>query len=96
MVDGTILFLKNISTQNCTKETYASMKMSNITCRSPGTSPTAVPSDRTQMISGVGDPRAAHSTVAPVVLLKSTRLAGSFMNIGPIVSSSHSTDPGKI
>lgn len=63
------------------------------TCRSPGTSPTAVPSDRTQMTSGGGDPRAAHSTTAPVVLLKSTRFGGSFINIGPMVSSSQSTDP---
>lgn len=63
------------------------------TCRNPGTSPTAVPSARTQNTSGVGDPRAAHSTVAPVVLLKSTRLRGSFMNIGPMVSSSHDTAP---
>lgn len=69
------------------------MKINKLTCRKPGTSPTAVPSARTQKTSGVGDPRAAHSTVAPVVLLKSTRFEGSFMNIGPIVSSSHSTDP---
>lgn len=46
------------------------------------------------MTSGTGDPRAAHSTTAPVVLLKSTRFGGSFMNIGPMVSSSHDTDPG--
>lgn len=46
------------------------------------------------MTSGTGEPRAAHSTTAPVVLLKSTRFGGSFMNIGPMVSSSHDTDPG--
>lgn len=63
------------------------------TCLNPGTSPTAVPSARTQMTSGAGDPRAAHSTTAPVVLLKSTRFGGSFMKIGPIVSSSHRTAP---
>ncbi|GBP44661.1 hypothetical protein EVAR_44189_1 [Eumeta japonica] len=59
-----------------------------LTWRRPGTSPTAVPSPRTQMTSGAGEPRAAHSTTAPVVLLKSTLFGGSFMKIGPKDSSS--------
>lgn len=60
-----------------------------LTCRNPGTSPTAVPSDRIQMISGDGFPRAVHSMTEPVVLEKSTLLGGSLMNIGPTVVSSH-------
>lgn len=58
------------------------------TCRNPGTSPTAVPSARIQMISGLGLPLAVHSTIAPVVFEKSTRFSGSLINIGPIVVSS--------
>lgn len=63
-----------------------------LTCRKPGTSPTAVPSARIQIISGLGLPLAVHSTMAPVVFEKSTLFSGSLMNIGPIVvSSSHKT-----
>lgn len=64
------------------------MDRGHITCRNPGTSPTAVPSERTQIISGVGFPLAEHSTVAPVVFEKSILFGGSLINTGPIVSSS--------
>lgn len=49
---------------------------------------TAVPLERIQTISGLGVPMAEHSTVAPVVLEKSTRFTGSWMNTGPARSSS--------
>lgn len=49
---------------------------------------TAVPLERIQTISGLGVPMAEHSTVAPVVLEKSTRLMGSWMKRGPARSSS--------
>lgn len=65
------------------------------TCLSPGTSPTAVPSARTQMISGVGCPLAWHSTTAPVPFEKSTRFGGSLTNTGPIDSSSAKTTANK-
>lgn len=58
------------------------------TCLSPGTSPTALPSARTQMISGCGFPLAWHSTTAPVPFEKSIRFGGSLTNTGPIDSSS--------
>ena len=64
------------------------LKRKASTCLSPGTSPTALPSARTQMISGWGFPLAWHSTTAPVPLEKSTRFGGSLTNTGPIDSSS--------
>lgn len=65
------------------------------TCLSPGTSPTALPSARTQMISGWGFPLAWHSTTAPVPFEKSTRFGGSLTNTGPIDSSSAQATAGK-
>jgi hypothetical protein len=52
------------------------------------TSPTAVPSLRTQMISGGGIPLARHSTTEPVEFEKSIRLSGSLMKTGPFMSFS--------
>lgn len=63
-------------------------KLGRNTCRNPGTSPTAVPSLRTQIISGGGDPFALHSTTAPVELEKSIRFSGSLVNTGPFMSFS--------
>jgi hypothetical protein len=58
------------------------------TCLSPGTSPTAVPSLRIQIISGAGLPFALHSTTAPVELEKSILFNGSLEKIGPFRSIS--------
>lgn len=52
------------------------------------TSPTAVPSLRTQMISGGGIPFARHSTTDPVEFEKSIRLSGSLIKTGPFISFS--------
>lgn len=59
-----------------------------LTCLNPGTSPTAVPSLRTQIISGGGLPLARHSTTDPVEFEKSIRLSGSLINTGPFISFS--------
>lgn len=61
------------------------------TCRNPGTSPTAVPSARIQIMSGCGFPLAWHSITAPVPFEKSTRFGGSLTKMGPMVSSSADT-----
>lgn len=66
------------------------------TCLNPGTSPTAVPSERTQMISGCGFPLAWHSTTAPVPFEKSIRFGGSLTNTGPIDASSAETTVSRI
>ncbi len=67
------------------------------TCLRPGTSPTAVPSDRSQIISGAGFPLTVHSNVAPVLFEKSILLGGSLMKVGPTVSSSpRACDPVSI
>lgn len=52
------------------------------------TSPTAVPSLRTQIISGGGEALARHSTTDPVEFEKSIRLSGSLMKTGPFMSFS--------
>ena len=58
-----------------------------LTCLSPGTSLTIVPSALTQVICGMGVPLDWQMTSVPVVLLKSTWLGGSWMNTGPEVMS---------